>query len=224
MRRSDRRLSDEDYHRVVTVLVSRAREWLNVARQEKSAMAWGIAHRTSQHRRAWMLMGEAGLRLAEACGLRWRDVLLGDEVVRTVRVSASVAKGGHEREVPTSDYLADALEEGWMVEREYAKWQDGRVEDLMRMSVLGCGRRQVERWIGNVSMQELGREIHPHALRHYAGNRWRRASGDIAVCQTLLGHVDVKTTMIYTNVGGQELVETVRRASQVGFAGGRNCS
>lgn len=220
MRRRDRRLNDDEYRRMVASLRCRAQDCGILATEERSSLAWALALRTHQYWRAWMLMGEAGLRLAETCGLHWRDVMLNGQVVSVLRVSAAIAKGGHEREVPVSGDLAVSLREGWLVELACKVHLEDRGGDIQEERVLRVGRRQVERWVAGVCMQELGREIHPHALRHYAGNRWRRVSGDIAVCQKLLGHIDPKTTMIYTRVGGQELMETVQRASQLGVGGG----
>jgi site-specific recombinase XerD len=158
------------------------------------------------------LMGEAGLRVGEAVGLRWESVIVGGAVVEVVRVGAEIAKGGRERFVPSSAVLREVL----AVWRGVVEaWFEARLTEAV-LWVPGCAYRPtvrgVEALLARYSSVVLGRVIPPHALRHFAANRWRRVA-DAFVVQRLLGHADVRTTVRYTSVGGEELRGAVDAAT-----------
>lgn len=53
-------------------------------------------------------------------------------------------------------------------------------------------------------------KVFPHSLRHSCATYAYAASKDIVAVQKMLGHADIATTMIYTNV----LPENVRNAAE----------
>lgn len=179
----------------------------------------GGAFRSEARRRtrvalAVVLMGEAGLRVGEVCGLMWGDLVMNGEPVRTVRVRGAIAKGGREREVPVSGVLGDGVRAAVdvvRVEEEYGRegwaWYLGR-------RVVPVTVREIQRAVSVITLRVLGRSVHPHAFRHYAGNRWRRVS-DLFVVQRLLGHARIETTVLYTNVGGEDLRQAVDGATEL---------
>ncbi|HUH97302.1 MAG TPA: tyrosine-type recombinase/integrase, partial [Anaerolineales bacterium] len=46
----------------------------------------------------------------------------------------------------------------------------------------------------------IAKPVTPHVFRHSFATRWLELNYDIRTIQALLGHKDVKTTMIYTHV------------------------
>lgn len=55
------------------------------------------------------------------------------------------------------------------------------------------------RWLGKLVNRLLSQAYTIHKLRHRAGTRWyRESAGDVRLVADLLGHGDVKVTMIYT--------------------------
>lgn len=62
-------------------------------------------------------------------------------------------------------------------------------------------------------LRSLGISSGAHALRHFAGTSWYRASGhDLLATAALLRHKDVTTTMVYAQLDptrGSEVVDSV---------------
>ena len=78
-------------------------------------------------------------------------------------------------------------------------------------------KRNVARIIEWISQRAgIGeRRIHPHLLRHTFATHFIKNGGDPFSLQRLLGHSDIKTTMIYVNLAGVDLEEAHAKASPV---------
>ena len=160
-------------------------------------------------RAAIRLMGDAGLRIAEVEALDVKDVDLGEHVV-VVRAG----KGGKQRTVPMTRALSSALVEWMGVRRAYA----APGEEALFVNLGGRkakGRRlkahSIRRFLEGY-YRELGfpeRYHGAHTLRHLAGTRFYRASGDIHAVAALLGHADVSTSTVYAKMDRSRLKEVV---------------
>jgi site-specific recombinase XerD len=143
------------------------------------------------------LLYGSGLRVSEVCGLDLGDV---DLVAGLVTV---VGKGSKTRRVPISEPAADAVR----------LWQsDGRAafaepqSDAARALFMNrrggrIGPRDVRRLLDRRSP----RPTHPHALRHSFATHLLDGGADLRVVQELLGHADLATTQIYTQVSKERL-------------------
>lgn len=56
-------------------------------------------------------------------------------------------------------------------------------------------------------------QLHPHAMRHLFGTELAEGKVDMLVIQQLLGHIDPKSTSIYTHLAMRRLVQEVDRAA-----------
>jgi len=163
-----------------------------------------------------MVMAYGGLRVAEACRLRWEDVP--ERAQSRAALHVRQGKGGKDRMVPVHPRLAASLE-AW---RSFDVAQDGaagtasplRKTGLLRSPDEGGwvfpGRRrgkQLTTRQAEYIVEQLGRaaglarsKAHPHALRHTVATRLLRATGNLELVKTFLGHASVATTQIYTHL------------------------
>jgi integrase/recombinase XerC len=147
------------------------------------------------------LMYGSGLRVGELAGLTTDRVDL-DRGRVTV-----MGKGAKEREVPMSDYAAEALDtylrHGRPVlapEGARELFHNRRKKPFSSRDI----RTMVERYGGTVLP---GRRVTPHTLRHSFATHLLEGGADIRAVQELLGHASVATTQRYTHVSRARLFE-----------------
>jgi len=141
------------------------------------------------------LLYSSGLRVAELCGVRWRDL---DAQAGLLRVTG---KGSKTRIVPVGAKALAAL--------AILRAQDGCGED----DPLVRGRRGAPltpngvrtRLRRRAQAQGIWKRVHPHLLRHSCASHLLESSGDLRAVQELLGHADIGTTQIYTHLDFQHL-------------------
>jgi integrase/recombinase XerD len=151
---------------------------------------------------------DTGMRLSELIGLNLEDVDL-----RRLTIRIRSGKGDKERHV----YMGRALL------RAIRRWLDvrGFHEEGTPFYLTKAGNRldlrNVERIVGRIAERaRLGSvRITPHILRHTFATHYIQNGGDPFSLQRILGHSDIKTTMIYVNLAGVGLQEAHAKASPV---------
>jgi integrase/recombinase XerD len=147
-----------------------------------------------------------GMRVSELVGLKRRDVLLGEGLVRVF------GKGARERLVPIG---GSALR--WMerYQRECrprlqrreksgdALYLNARGVLLTRMSVW----KIVQKYVGRSGVTK---DVHPHTFRHSFATHLLEGGADLRAVQEMLGHSDISTTQIYTHIDREYLKEVHR--------------
>ncbi|GAJ04418.1 unnamed protein product [marine sediment metagenome] len=73
--------------------------------------------------------------------------------------------------------------------------------------------RQVQRIITFAGKLSMGRNIHPHLLRHTFATRLMRNTS-MAVVQQLLGHTNLSSTQIYTHPNGEDRKKAIDSLDQ----------
>jgi site-specific recombinase XerD len=140
----------------------------------------------------------SGLRSAELRSLRLSDVR-----ASALRV---IGKGDKQRLVPMNPPQAAALQA--YLDHGRPKLMKGRHEhDIVFVSASNYRRggeslcRQgVYQLIRQLGREVLGRDIHPHQLRHSFGSTLIEHGADPRNVQALMGHADIETTMRYVHV------------------------
>jgi len=145
------------------------------------------------------LLYGAGLRVSEVCGLDLGDI---DRRRGTITV---LGKGNKVRRLPLGAPAAEAV----------ARYVHSARENLSTQSVMGQALfvnsrgkrmtpRDVRRVLARYPMPD-GQVLHPHALRHAYATHLLEGGADLRAVQELLGHADVGTTPIYTQVTRERL-------------------
>lgn len=159
------------------------------------------------------LLSHAGLRVSEVCGVRVGDVDLGDDQAHgAIRVHG---KGSKARVLPLTPELWHALRDYLLERADLRGDQEGRLTAflLVRHSGQPWTRRMIERrtraWGAAVKVDD----VTPHRFRHTFGTRLLEARADLRQVQELLGHADLSTTAIYTEVTPERLRSAVNLLS-----------
>ena len=157
-----------------------------------------------RNRTVLSVLGKAGLRVSECCGLRVSDVRLkGPEPYLNVH-----GKGGKQRRAWIGNGLRDLL----------ALWMERKPKGRVLFPVIARGdrtfgtavpgravsRQSVYGMVRHYSTKTLGRPIHPHVLRHTMASAWLRAGKSLQAVQRQLGHAFAGTTLIYLDTVGGE--------------------
>lgn len=132
------------------------------------------------------LLLDTGIRIGELANLRWTDVQPG-----AVRVDGKTGQ----RVVPVSPNVLQLLlglgdgDHIWVGRKGPLTWSG--VNQAVRRALYRAG----------ISGSKSG----PHMLRHTFGTAYIRDGGNIRVLQEIMGHQDLKTTMIYVHLAGRDL-------------------
>jgi len=141
----------------------------------------------------------SGMRLSELVGLNLNDL---DMEAGEARITG---KGDKSRVALLGQHAIKALKE-WMNVRHL--WQK---TNLAALFISESGKRLSARAI-QLRIQKWGARhqtgLHPHQLRHSFASHLLESSGDLRGVQELLGHEDIATTQIYTQLDFQHLLKT----------------
>ena len=144
------------------------------------------------------LLYGCGLRVGELVGLDWQPG--GEGWIDAADASAHVlGKGSKRRSVPVGAATLKALhawlalrpqlarddEPALLVGSRGARISAGQVRARLKLRALRAG---------------LPTHVHPHMLRHSFATHLLQSSGDLRAVQELLGHANITTTQIYTQL------------------------
>lgn len=155
-----------------------------------------------------LLMLDAGLRVGELIKLRQDQLWFADAPVDSLVIEKDQAKNRHERTVPITLRLRDAIEQ---MHRQW--WaacypHSGSTAFYRTNPSNPLTARQVQRIIKAAGVGSIGREIHPHLLRHTFATRLMTKTS-MRVVQELLGHSNLSSTQIYTHPNNADKQEAI---------------
>jgi integrase/recombinase XerD len=128
-------------------------------------------------------------RYGEAARLKWTDVDL-----KRRQITISAEKHGDTRILPISEKLVEMLEIVLKTsERVFPSTKSAISSNFYQQ------RRKIARKLGNPRLLKVGF----HSFRHWKGTNARHNGLDVLDIQVLLGHRDVKSTMLYVHLEKQ---------------------
>lgn len=163
-----------------------------------------------QHARV-LLAVHTGMRKGELCGLRWRDLDLRSRRLTIARSYRTAPKSGKTRHIRLPDVAVPVLtewakvcpntDEGLVFPFEgHRGWgMSTNTSDMLGLPALleAAGCRQIAHcW---------------HALRHTFASHFVMSGGNILTLQKILGHSDVKVTMIYAHLAPDFMGDELNR-------------
>ncbi|MBL9005047.1 MAG: tyrosine-type recombinase/integrase [Myxococcales bacterium] len=191
-------------------------EFLDKDEIQKLLTALERKARASSAFRDWLLYVtvamtlRTGLRKGEVFGLRWQDLDLTTRRLDIARSYRLKPKSGHVRHLRLPSALAPLFLE-W-------KTMCPKTDEGLVFPVMGRWRLRMGRKIDMLGLPEALAEIgvRPfkrawHALRHTFASHFVMSGGSILTLQKILGHADIKMTLIYAHLAPDFLGEEMDR-------------
>jgi len=139
----------------------------------------------------------AGLRSSEVVSLKIDDIDRDRQIIRVEQ-----GKGNKDRLVMLSPHLREVLRAWWMISRSRG-WLFPGQNPVNPMTA-----RQLNRYCQTAkTAAEINKRVSPRTLRHSFATHLLEQGVDIRVIQTLLGHKNINTTTIYTQVATRIIKE-----------------
>jgi integrase/recombinase XerD len=149
------------------------------------------------------LLYACGLRVSELVSLSVKAIDIGGGYIRVF------GKGGKERLIPLGEVSV-------LVVRRYLEDTGLKGDDPLLVKLEGHGllkqpmnRREVWQRVRNMR-EIIGRDVSPHTFRHSFATHLLENGADLRVVQELLGHSDISTTQIYTQISKRHVKQVHR--------------
>ena len=141
----------------------------------------------------FFLLYGCGLRVSEACHLKWTDVHL------TQKTIAVMGKGNKQRLIAAPRVVFDLLKKTPSSRRGPYLFGEAPMD-----------RRRAYELIRQAGGQAgLLKPLHPHALRHSYATHLLTSGADLRILQELLGHASMSATEKYTHLSTDHLAGTL---------------
>ena len=153
------------------------------------------------------LLYACGLRVSELCGIKQRDILLEQEVIRVF------GKGSKERIVPIGSSALEWVATYQVEVRPHFMKSRVSTNDILFLNQRGTGISRMSVWniVSKATMDAgLKKHVHPHTFRHSFATHLLEGGADLRALQEMLGHSDISSTQIYTHID-REFIRQVHK-------------
>ena len=148
-----------------------------------------------------------GMRLGEIVNMRWSWIDHSNKLIKVKVNDEFTTKSKKERSIPMSKMVLDVVDKlkpkrNDLLNDEYVfhiRYSTKLQEDYVSKNFKKAVRKT-----------NLDQNVHFHTLRHSFASNLVQNGASVFVCKELLGHEDIKTTMIYAHLQFQNLVDAVK--------------
>ena len=170
---------------------------------------WRQPYGALRDRAIFFTLAYTGARARELLAMNCQDIDLAQQVVILRKT-----KNKRERVVPITKAVADLLFYVLM-RRIKLPWADPpSKEPALWLSMVGhrmCYSLLLKAFHRHLAHCGIDRPLTPHSLRHSFATLLLKGGANLRSIQTLLGHVSIQSTMIYTHVDVGDLREAVEK-------------
>ena len=146
------------------------------------------------------LMYATGLRVSELVNLKFQDIDLNEDIVRTL------GKGSKERIIPIGEYSKEYLEKYIYEYRSKLIKKNNPEYIFLNNHGNKMTRQGFFKIIKSIAKEKnIDKKLSPHTIRHSFASHLLKYGADLRTIQELLGHSDISTTQIYTHITNEEL-------------------
>ena len=145
-----------------------------------------------------------GIRVSELINLKFSDL---HEELKLLKV---LGKGSKERLIPISDVAISWIKSYQEKVRDPLLLKSGKYTDTIFLNNRGGALTRQAVWQiikRYCQMAGIKKNVTPHTLRHTFATHLLENGADLRVVQEILGHSDISTTQIYTDLSQQHILQ-----------------
>ena len=141
-----------------------------------------------KHKLIIKLLYGCGLRVSEIVNLKKKEVKFEEQLIKVC-----LAKGKKDRFVKIPSSMLSDLQKFCELEEGLYVFESNRGGKLTTATIQAILKNSAKK-------AEIKKRVYPHLLRHSFATHLLEQGTDLRVIQKLLGHSDIKTTQIYTQI------------------------
>ena len=152
------------------------------------------------------LLYASGLRVSELINLKLSDLNLDMGFIHVY------GKGDKERIVPTTEYVAEKLND--YIKNQRLMLLKHENTDILFLTNRGKGFTRQGLWKTikkYVLISGISKNITPHTFRHSFATHLIENGADLRAVQEMLGHSDISTTQVYTQISATKIREMYKQ-------------
>lgn len=147
----------------------------------------------------------SGLRLAELANLDLNDIDASQQLIKVT------GKGDKQRLVPITRCALNQLSLWYPIRQSLVRGDESAI--FVSKQGTRISHRSIQSRMKKWGLaQQVSTTIHPHKLRHSFATHMLEQSGDLRAVQEMLGHADLSTTQVYTQLDFQRLAAVYDQA------------
>ena len=146
------------------------------------------------------MMYATGMRVSELINVKVFDIDFESDLVRVV------GKGSKERVIPLGDYAIYYIKKYYDEYRSFFLIKGEKDQLFLNNHGEAMSRQGFFKMIKNLAEEQgVKKNFSPHTLRHSFATHLLAHGADLRSIQEMLGHSDISTTQIYTNLSFNEV-------------------